>query len=689
MTEGSTSIMNESVAQVELTLNARLDALQNGECAEEHFLQEIFTLRESTPNLVWTTLALIDQRYRRGQLTSKLFRSINSKLARRALEEHEYGSTVDLQPVNGPVQSGVIVAAPAPNGGRANLIERRQGASPSADMPIVLENAPSQGAVELSSTTRLHEPGRVLKGRYVLECVLGRGGMGTVFRALDQHRVDLPESSRRVALKVLDESLRRRPEILADLQREFYCAQALAHPNIVKVYEMHHEEDLAFFTMELLEGQLLSRLLERSQPLPVERSYAWAVIRSVGAALAHAHMRNVVHGDLKPQNIIITQSGELRILDFGASGAATNHWVTSDSLQRNRFPPVTLAYACCELLDGQQTDPRDDLYALACLSYELLAGKHPFERRRSTEARELGMQPLRPPGLTERQWRALRLGLSWRREGRSCSVHDWLAMLGLEVAAERLPPLQATGALRTRSLTSRAVLPALFLVLVVPLGLWALSHTSPVRRITPSVARETALGASQNAPPAAITSVAASGVAVLPQNTPVDLGPPHSVTPSQSAGLLSPEQVAPENIGSSIAAAAPHRTAANEIAFSTDTYRVRSDEHFVEIDIHRSNESRVTSSFEWWTEGASARAGIDFIAQNRTTKFFPTGRLWTKLFVRIVPNAERTHIETFYVNIAQPGGGSKLGTVARAAILIPSPAAGRDSPAIQSAQRAP
>jgi serine/threonine protein kinase len=689
MTEVSTSIMNESATRVELTLHARLDALQSGECAEEHFLQEIFALRESTPNLLWTTLALIDQRYRRGQLTSKLFRSINSKLARRALEEHEYGSTVDLQPVNGSVQSRAIAAAPAPNGGRADLIERSQGVSPLAHTPIVLQKAPSQGALEASPNTRLHEPGRVLKGRYVLECVLGRGGMGTVFRALDQHRVDLPESSRRVALKVLDESLRRRPEILADLQREFYCAQALAHPNVVKVYEMHHDEDLAFFTMELLEGQLLSHLLERSQPLPVERSYAWAIIRSVGAALAHAHMRKVVHGDLKPQNIMITQSGELRILDFGASGAATNQWVTSDSLQRNRLPPVTLAYACCELLDGQQTDPRDDLYALACLSYELLAGKHPFERRRSTEARELGMQPSRPPGLTERQWRALRLGLSWRREGRSCSVRDWLAMLGLELAAERLPPLQTTGALRTRSLRSRAVLPALFLALVVPLGLWALSHTSLERRIAPSVANETASGLSQSAPPAAITSVVAPSVPALPQRTPVELGSPHSVTPTQSVGLPGPEQVAPENVGPSVAAAAPRRTAAKEISLSAETYRVRSDEHFAEIDIHRSNESRVTSSFEWWTEGATARPGIDFIAQNRTTKLFPTGKLWTKLFVRIVPNAERTHTETFYVDIAQPGTGSKLGAVARAAILIPSPAAGRDSPAIQSAQRGP
>jgi serine/threonine protein kinase len=684
MTEISTSIANDAAAQLERMLHARLDALQSGECAEERFLQEIHALRESAPTLVWTTLALIDQRYRRGQLTSQLFRSINSKLARRALEEHEFGATIDLHPVNRPVQSGVVAAAPAADAGRADLIEHAHGASALAAPPLTPQNAPSARSAEASASAWLHEPGRVLQGRYVLECVLGRGGMGTVFRALDQQRADLPEGNRRVAVKILDESLRRRPETLADLRREFYCAQALAHPNIVKVYEMHHDEDVAFFTMELLQGELLSALLEKTQPLPVDRSYAWAIIRSVGAALAHAHLRNVVHGDLKPQNIIITQSGEVRILDFGASGVATSQWVASDSLQRSRFPPVTLAYACCELLDGQQTDPRDDLYALACFSYELLAGKHPFERRRSTEARELGMQPLRPPGLTERQWRALQLGLSWRREGRSCSVRDWLAMLGLELAAERLPPVQASGALRARAPQGRTAVPVLLLALVVPLGLWALSHTSLAHKVKTSGASETAHSRPESTLPAPTASAVALGVAALPASTPVELGSQVSAPPTQSVAAT-----AIENVGPSIAPSAPRRTASNGIIFSAETYRVRSDEHFAEIDIHRSNESRVTSSFEWWTEGASARPGIDFIAQNRTTQIFPTGRLWTKLFVRIVPNAERAHIQTFYVNITEPSVGSKLGAVARAAILIPPSATARDTPSIQSAQRVP
>jgi len=690
MTEVSTSITNETAAQMECNLHARIDALQIGECGEEYFLQEILALRESTPNVVWTTLALIDQRYRRGHLTNELFRSINSKLARHALEEQEYGATVELHPATGSIRSRIAAAAPAPDVGRAASVKLTQHSSELADAPPATPNPPSKESVEIQPPAHLHERSRLLNGRYTLECVLGRGGMGTVFRALDQHRADLPAGNRQVALKVLDEGLRGHPEIVADLRREFYCAQALAHPNIVKVYEIYHDEDVAFYTMELLEGQLLSDQLQRPQPLPVERSYAWAIIRSVGAALTHAHLRNVVHGDLKPQNIMITKNGEVRILDFGASGTSTSQWVTSDSLQRNRFPPVTLAYACCELLDGQQTDPRDDLYALACLSYELLAGEHPFERRRSTEARERGMKPRRPPGLTDRQWRALQLGLSWRREDRSRSVHDWLAMLGLEPAAERLPSPQATGALSAHLLTRRTALPALLTTVIVLLSLWAFSHIRTEHKVTMPVAREVSPPLPRSTPPTLSTPVVASDISIVPTNgTPLEPELQLWAPPAPPVTALNLEQEASESSGRSNAALTARRAATNEISFSPGTYRVRPDDHFVEINIHRSNESPVTSSFEWWTEGASARPGSDFIAQNRTTQIFPKGRLWTKLFVRIVPNAARAHVQTFYVNLTEPNAGTKLATVMRAAILIPPPAGGREPTSIQSAQREP
>jgi len=693
VTEFSPTILRESTSHSDFDPHARIDALQSGECTEDDFVRDVATLRESAPTLVWTILALLDQRYRLGHLPADLFRSIKTKIARHALEARD--DTIELQPAaesagrvtEHTAHPDTAAAEHSSDADCAAQIEQHQDAPVVPTAPGALQSASLTQPGGSNAPSQVCDVGRVLGGRYTLESVLGRGGMGTVFKASDRRRLDLPEKNRHVALKVQDQSMSRR----ADLRREFYCAQALAHPNIVQVYEMHHDEDAAFYTMELLEGQLLSHVLERIHPHALERPYAWAIIRDVGAALTHAHSRNVVHGDLKPQNIMITDTGEVRILDFGASGTATRQWVTSDPLQRDRFPPVTLAYACCELLDGQQTDPRDDLYALACLSYELLAGEHPFQRRRSTEARELGMQPARPKGLSQRQWRALQLGLSWRRENRSLLVRDWLAMLALEPAPGRLPPPHAAHPVGTRSWTQDALRPAaLIMALIAGVGLWAaFSHGPPKSKGAGKPVMPTA----QLSPPSAATTASSqsieSGVGQSPPPTPIQIRAQPALPPAQIATVPSHEQLTPAGATRDTAPAAVRLAAASQISLTADTYRVRADEHFVEINVRRSNQSRDNSGFVWWTEAASARPGSDFVAQPRTTQLFLKGRHSAKLFVRILPNQLRTRTEMFYVRIDASSAGYALGPTTRAAILIPPLSAGPDSKPIYSAQRSP
>jgi serine/threonine protein kinase len=191
--------------------------------------------------------------------------------------------------------------------------------------------------------------------------------------------------------------------------------------------------------MELLEGEHLGALLGRAQDHPLPQTYAWSIVGAMGAALAHAHSRNVVHGDVSPKNVMITRDGEVRVLDFGSSslgqGLAAAATAMADSFA------ATPAYASCEVLEGQKPEPRDDLYALACLAYELLAGEHPFRGKRSTEARDLGRTPRRPPGVNFMRWRTLQRGLAWTRAERSMSVREWLGNLGLEPQPERLPTL--------------------------------------------------------------------------------------------------------------------------------------------------------------------------------------------------------------------------------------------------------
>src|ERR1700735_16606 len=303
---------------------------------------------------------------------------------------------------------------------RSKLAQREKGGEPDSItvdlLPIAEDPTPRLDTPEPRDSARAElGGGGVLCGRYVIESQLASGGMGTVYKALDQSRSEHTEADAYVAIKVLHEKTRTRSDVLAKLRREFYCAQALSHRSIVKVYELDLQQ-IPFFTMELVDGESLPKIMQRFHPLPLPRSYVRAVIREVGEGLAHAHDRRVIHGDIKPQNIMVTNAGEVRILDFGTSGETT---------------ALTPAYASCELLEGREADPRDDIFALACVSYELLAGEHPFKRRRSTEARTQKIAPSRPPGLSGRQWRALMRGLAWDRADRPASLREWLAELDL------------------------------------------------------------------------------------------------------------------------------------------------------------------------------------------------------------------------------------------------------------------
>jgi serine/threonine protein kinase len=683
MNEPSTSA-EQPAAQVRPSLQSQIDALQSGAWTETEFIHKALLLPES----VWATLALVDQRYRRGLLPEAIFRSIKSKLARGALEQSEYARTVELSPplnVIAPTSTFMTAATPANSstGESADCrrtVDEATGVAPATDAPpqepaasSVASTSPDQ---DPQSATR--KPDCLLGDRYMLESVLGRGGMGTVYKASDRHRADLPEGSRHVALKMLNAHIKARSGALGDLRREFYCAQALSHPNIVKVYELHCEGDPPFYTMELLEGRLLSDLLERQHPRRLERQYAFAIIRDVGAALVHAHSRSVVHGDLKPHNIIITDTHEVRILDFGASGAVTRQWPISDALQRNRASAFTLSYTCCELLDGLQTDPRDDLYALACLSYEMLAGEHPFNRRPATEARDLGMRPARPPGLTDRQWHALQIGLSWRRDARSASVRDWLRILGLEPPTEQLPPLPAPGpesaSIGARSWkpnSTQAAVAALVVVLIAGLSTWTADHAKRGKPIVGNLVTHEALAspAGTSAAPFDAPSLAKTGPASVAVNVgnEVDLAPPST----DSTRSETPESPAVDSAVRSSKVGDPQAPPDNKITLTANTYRVPSGETFAEIMVWRSNGSHTDGSFVWWTEPASANPGRDFVAQGRTRHLFLNGRHLAKLYIRIIPNQARIHPEKFYVDIGEPGAGYSLGAVTRAAIVIP------------------
>jgi serine/threonine protein kinase len=499
--------------------------------------------------------------------------------------------------------------------------------------PEIRREAPA--SARESAPARLGS-GFVLRGRYVIESQVGSGGMGTVYRALDRSRSEHAEIDARVAIKILHEQTRSRAEVVSKLRREFYSAQVLAHPSVIKVYELDLDRDFSFFTMELIDGECLLSVMQNFHPLLLPRNYAWAVIREVGAGLAHAHGRRVIHGDLKPQNVMVTNDGELRILDFGTSRESTT--------------TLTPAYASCELLEGREPDPRDDLFALACLSYELLAGEHPFQQRRSTEARALKMTPQRPPGLSGRQWKALAAALSWDRADRPRSVRDWLA--DLDLGSEPLGPVPKSRDSKALPLVKGNV-PSKWIALAAAVLICCITWAALSRPRAPRVA------------------VDADAVATAPLNVERALAAAEkeeSQAPAEAAPVI-PKAAVKNRTPSALSASRPIDKT-EKIGVVSDSYSVRRGEKFTEIRVHRSQGSKGGTSFEWWTEPGSALAGTDYAPQAPATVSFPAGVHTVSLFLKLIPNASRKRTDVFYVVLGNPSTGSALGAISKAAVSL-------------------
>ncbi|HZO20856.1 MAG TPA: protein kinase [Steroidobacteraceae bacterium] len=302
----------------------------------------------------------------------------------------------------------------------------RATADPDATGARLPESGNAAAVAEEDATLAL---GHVLDGRYTLMEELGRGGMGAVFKARDRNREAFQDRHPYIALKVLSEEFKRHPDARMALQRETVRAQNLAHPNIVTVFDFDYDGPHAYMTMELLEGHSLEDWLQQESSATAPMARRWSIIRSIGAGLAYAHEKGVVHSDLKPGNVFLCKSGTVKVMDFGIARplrAVTDQTDTTLFDPAERLGGLTPAYASMEQWNHEAPDPRDDIYAFACVVYYIFSGQHPFGRVSAKVACESRLTPQRISSLTRRQWDALRRGLAFKRNDRIPSVEQFL-----------------------------------------------------------------------------------------------------------------------------------------------------------------------------------------------------------------------------------------------------------------------
>jgi len=208
---------------------------------------------------------------------------------------------------------------------------------------------------------------KLFGARYRIGEMIGTGGMADVYIGEDSRL------SRKVAVKVLRSDLARDPSFLARFRKEALAAAGLNHPGIVAVYDSGEDGANSYIVMELVKGETLREVLRSGKPLPTER--ALEIISGVLEALTYSHENGIIHRDIKPGNIMLTEGGDVKVMDFGIARAMDDIGAT----MTNTWNVVgTAQYLSPEQATGENSDLRSDIYSVGCLLFELLTGRPPF-----------------------------------------------------------------------------------------------------------------------------------------------------------------------------------------------------------------------------------------------------------------------------------------------------------------------
>jgi serine/threonine protein kinase len=395
--------------------------LQTGGMPRTDFFAQVDRVLENAPESGGRLLEVLSEEHARKPLPGEVYTEIQHRIER-------------------------LIVARQRKGGDDTFVQTRPGANTMREAPAPPPRIHADD--DDPEPERMKGVGDTLNNRFVLEECIGFGGMGTVYKALDLRKLEASDRKPYIAIKVLNVQFRGHPKSLIALQREARKAQALAHPNIVSVYDFDRDGQMVYLTMEYLKGKALSQVLRAPGFTGLPYPDVLRLVTGMGNALAYAHEHGFVHCDFKPGNVFVTDSGTVKVIDFGIARVFQK---TEEDVDVTVFDPgslgaLTPAYASPEMLEHLDPDPRDDIYALACIAYELLTGRHPFTGASALQARGAGMKPQRPAGLARGPWHALKCGLALERSARTPTVERFLHDFGTGRPSVRRRVLAGTAA---------------------------------------------------------------------------------------------------------------------------------------------------------------------------------------------------------------------------------------------------
>lgn len=281
--------------------------------------------------------------------------------------------------------------------------------------------------------------GSTINNRFTIDRLLGKGGMGIVYRALDIRKQEAKDRDPYVAIKILNDELKDHPQFFIALQREARKSQTLAHPNIITVYDFDRDDETVYMTMEILKGVSLEDFI-KNNPNGVSIKSACKIIQDIAQGLSYAHANKIIHSDLKPGNIFISDDGSAKVLDFGIARAMTNlSDIASDKtlFDAAQLGGLTPTYASVAMFEGKEPHPSDDIYALGLISYELLTGRHPYQRKPASIAIIKHKKVTKVKGLKNHQWSAIASAIELKRENRNANAEQFLAKFNGTPSATR------------------------------------------------------------------------------------------------------------------------------------------------------------------------------------------------------------------------------------------------------------